>query len=96
MLILPFSLASFSIFISSLLSVGQGEAVVKVSYSLYSAFRTSALCAAKQAMLQGLNMPLDEGLKLEQRLFRGLFGTEDAVEGPWAFAERRKPHFKAR
>lgn len=55
-----------------------------------------ALRAAKQAMLQGLDMPLDEGLKLEQRLFTGLLGTEDAREGPMAFAQKRKPQFKAK
>ncbi len=55
-----------------------------------------ALRAAKQAMLQGLNMPLEEGMQLEQRLMAGLLKTEDAREGPLAFAQKRKPEFKAR
>ncbi len=55
-----------------------------------------ALRAAKQAMLQGLSLPLDEGMKLEYRLSRTLFSTEDAREGPKAFAEKRKPEFKGR
>ncbi|MDQ2716539.1 MAG: enoyl-CoA hydratase-related protein [Chloroflexota bacterium] len=55
-----------------------------------------ALRAAKQAMLQGANLPLDEGLKLEQHLFRGLLSTEDAREGPTAFAQKRKPDFKGK
>ena len=55
-----------------------------------------ALRAAKQAMLQGMNMPLDEGMQLEQRLMGGLLRTEDAREGPMAFAQKRKPEFKAR
>jgi E-phenylitaconyl-CoA hydratase len=55
-----------------------------------------ALRTAKQAILQGLEMPLDEGLRLEQRLFKGLLSTEDAVEGPRAFAEKRKPNFKGK
>ncbi len=55
-----------------------------------------ALRAAKQAILQGLSLPLDEGLKLEQRLFTGLLGTEDAREGPLAFAQKRKPDFKGK
>jgi E-phenylitaconyl-CoA hydratase len=55
-----------------------------------------ALRAAKQAILQGLSLPLDEGLKLEQRLFTSLLGTEDAREGPLAFAQKRKPNFKGK
>jgi len=55
-----------------------------------------ALRAAKQAMLQGMYLPLDEGLQLEQRLFSSLLRTEDAREGPMAFAQKRKPAFKAR
>lgn len=55
-----------------------------------------ALRAAKQAILQGLSMTLDEGMALEQRLMAGLLKTEDAREGPLAFAQKRKPEFKAR
>ncbi len=55
-----------------------------------------ALRAAKQAILQGLNMTLDEGMQLEQRLMAGLLKTEDAREGPLAFSQKRKPDFKAR
>jgi (E)-benzylidenesuccinyl-CoA hydratase len=55
-----------------------------------------AVRAAKQAILQGLNMPLEEGMQLEQRLMAGLLKTEDAREGPLAFAQKRKPEFKAK
>ena len=55
-----------------------------------------AVRAAKEATLRGLTMPVAEGLRLEAFLSGTLRGTEDAVEGPKAFAEKRKPNFKAR
>jgi enoyl-CoA hydratase/carnithine racemase len=55
-----------------------------------------AVQAAKEAMLRGLDMPLEQGLRLEQVLFEGLRFTEDTQEGPRAFAEKRKPVFKGR
>jgi E-phenylitaconyl-CoA hydratase len=55
-----------------------------------------AVRAAKEAVLRGLTMPLADGLRMEAFLSGTLRGTEDAVEGPKAFAEKRKPQFKAR
>jgi E-phenylitaconyl-CoA hydratase len=55
-----------------------------------------AVRAAKEAVLRGLSLPLADGLRLEAFLSGTLRGTEDAVEGPKAFAEKRKPDFKAR
>ncbi|MER3419492.1 MAG: enoyl-CoA hydratase [Chloroflexota bacterium] len=55
-----------------------------------------ALRAAKQAVLEGWDMSLEEGLDLELRLLRDLLLTEDAVEGPRAFAEKRTPRYQAR
>jgi E-phenylitaconyl-CoA hydratase len=55
-----------------------------------------ALRAAKEAVIRGLSLPLADGLRLEAFLSGTLRGTEDAVEGPKAFAEKRKPEFKAR
>jgi enoyl-CoA hydratase/carnithine racemase len=55
-----------------------------------------AVRAAKEAIIRGLSLPLDEGLRLEAILQSYLLRTEDAVEGPKAFAEKRKPQFKAK
>ena len=55
-----------------------------------------ALRAAKEAVIRGLSLPLADGLRLEAFLSGTLRSTEDAAEGPKAFAEKRKPSFKAR
>jgi enoyl-CoA hydratase/carnithine racemase len=55
-----------------------------------------SLRAAKQAVVQGWDMPLDQALDLELKLFGELLLTEDAVEGPKAFAEKRPPEYRAR
>lgn len=52
--------------------------------------------AAKQAMLRGLGMNLEEGMKLEQALLSGLMGTDDFDEGIKAFSEKRKPDYRGR
>jgi enoyl-CoA hydratase/carnithine racemase len=55
-----------------------------------------AVRAVKQAALQGLTMTLEEGLKLESQLVGAVFRSEDAREGPTAFAQKRKPQYKGR
>ena len=55
-----------------------------------------AVRAIKQAAVQGLGMPLADGLRLESHLFRLLAATEDSVEGTRAFAEKRVPQWKGR
>ncbi len=55
-----------------------------------------AVRAIKEAALRGLEMPLVDGLKLESELVGRVFRTEDAREGPTAFAQKRKPEYKGR
>jgi E-phenylitaconyl-CoA hydratase len=55
-----------------------------------------AVRSAKEAIIRGLSMTLEEGLRLESVLQSYLLKTEDAIEGPKAFAEKRKPQYKAR
>ena len=55
-----------------------------------------AVRTAKEAIQRGLDMPLDHGLAYEDVLLSRLMGTEDAREGPRAFAEKRKPNYTGR
>ncbi|MDH5695907.1 MAG: enoyl-CoA hydratase-related protein [Dehalococcoidia bacterium] len=55
-----------------------------------------ALRAAKEAMIRGFSMTLEDGLRLESSLFNYLLGTEDFTEGTAAFVEKRKPVYKAK
>ena len=55
-----------------------------------------ALRAAKEAMVRGLDVTLQEGLELEQTIVDKLIMSEDAIEGAKAFAEKRKPVFKGK
>lgn len=55
-----------------------------------------AIRAAKEAMIRGTSMALEDGLRLENSLFAGLLDTEDFDEGMTAFTEKRKPVFRAR
>jgi enoyl-CoA hydratase/carnithine racemase len=55
-----------------------------------------ALRAAKRAAMEGCQLPLEEGLALEERLFNSLAYTEDVREGLAAFSEKRPPQYKAK
>ncbi len=52
-----------------------------------------AVLAGKESVNQQAETPLIPGLKLERRLFHGLFSTPDQKEGMAAFAEKRKPNY---
>jgi enoyl-CoA hydratase/carnithine racemase len=49
---------------------------------------------AKEALHSGMDLTLDQGLKLELDLYLLLFGTRDRVEGITSFKEKRKPRFE--
>lgn len=55
-----------------------------------------SLIAIKEAITKGVELPLDEGLKLESELAMLLSNTEDQKEGSRAFAEKRPPQWKGR
>jgi enoyl-CoA hydratase/carnithine racemase len=54
-----------------------------------------ALRAVKELAIRSQSVPLEHGLRLEESFQEFLRTTEDAREGPRAFAEKRKPDYKA-
>jgi enoyl-CoA hydratase len=55
-----------------------------------------AIRACLEAVNQGTQLSLAEGLALESKLFAKLFDTDDVREGTSAFLEKRKPIFKGK
>ncbi|CAN5155863.1 enoyl-CoA hydratase-related protein [soil metagenome] len=54
---------------------------------------TRALTAAKQALAEGHNRPLQEGMEIEAQAFSESFWTDDAREGVAAFIAKRPANF---
>ena len=52
--------------------------------------------ATKEAMIRGYDLTLEQGLRLERDLANRVRTTEDFMEGARAFAEKRKPVYRAR
>lgn len=55
-----------------------------------------AVRAARRAVYEGLGRDFEAGMAIEEFLFNESIRSEDASEGPRAFAEKRPPNFKGR
>ena len=55
-----------------------------------------AVRAIKENAVRALSMPLDQALALEYFMGERIYRSEDAKEGPRAFAEKREPHFRGK
>lgn len=53
-----------------------------------------AIQAAKQSINEGYDLPVDDAIALENKLFGSCFATADQKEGMAAFLEKRKAAFK--
>jgi enoyl-CoA hydratase len=55
-----------------------------------------AIQATKRSVLEGLKTDMREAYRNEARISQEVFATEDAKEGPRAFAEKRAPNWSGR
>src|SRR4051812_19785431 len=55
-----------------------------------------AVQATKESVLRGMSTTLAEAYVIEQEISSSVFATEDAKEGPKAFAEKRAPRWQGR
>ena len=69
------------------------EGVVDQLAQRYATLATRAVGLAKLAVLDGLDLPLAEGLRAETRAFTEVIRTTDAAEGIGAFLGKRPPQF---
>lgn len=53
-----------------------------------------AMSSVKEALHGGLDLTIDQGMRMELDLYLLLFTTQDRIEGITAFKEKRKPEFE--
>ncbi len=71
------------------------DEAMKTAESIASMAPLAAI-AAKEMVNAAFEMPLNQGIRFERRLFHGLFGTEDQKEGMTAFVEKRPGNWKGK
>ncbi len=55
-----------------------------------------AVQATKRSVIEGLKLDMREAYRLEATIAQEIFATDDAKEGPKAFAEKRAPQWQGR
>jgi enoyl-CoA hydratase/carnithine racemase len=55
-----------------------------------------AMSYVKEALHSGLDLTIDQGMRMELDLYLLLFSTQDRIEGITAFREKRKPRFEGK
>jgi len=72
------------------------ELVRQQAYRLAKLIRDNAplsVMAAKESILKTMSLGFEEGFLEAQKLHKKVYASEDACEGPLAFAEKRKPQW---
>jgi enoyl-CoA hydratase/carnithine racemase len=82
--------------VSTVVARGDLDAAVREVARALAARGPVALRLAKEAVVRALDLPLADGIRLEQDLYVLLQTTEDRGEGIRAFLERRRPRFSGR
>ncbi len=82
--------------VSAVVPRGELEAHGRALAERIAAQGPIAVRYAKEAMRQGLDMPLEQALRYETDLTIILQTTADRAEGVSAFLEKRKPHFEGK
>jgi len=55
-----------------------------------------SVCVSKQVSMMTLDWPLEVSMSCSCSELRRMMGSEDRIEGPTAFAEKRAPQWKGR
>jgi enoyl-CoA hydratase len=79
--------------VNRLVPSGRALAVALEFAGVFRQRSLAAIRSAKQAIDEGLELKLEDGLALEARLFGKAFDTHDAKEGITAFIGKRAPKF---
>jgi enoyl-CoA hydratase len=82
--------------VARLVPAGEFMTEVMKTAEAIAAMPPLAAIAVKEMVNAAFEMPLNQGIRFERRLFHGLFGTEDQKEGMSAFVEKRPGNWKGR
>jgi len=55
-----------------------------------------SVAAGKQSIFSAANLGAEAGLAEAKKIYEKVYSSEDGVEGPRAFAEKRKPVWQGR
>lgn len=82
--------------VQRLVAAGQVNERATALANAMAAASPLAMRLTKEALHSGLDLTLEQGLRMELDLYLLLFSTEDRVEGITAFQRKRKPSFQGR
>ena len=82
--------------VARVVPAGEFMAEVMKTAEAIAAMPPLAAIAVKEMVNAAFEIPLNQGIRFERRLFHGLFGTEDQKEGMTAFVEKRPGKWSGR